>query len=124
MAYETESGWGPSREQALLQEYHQVREQNRALRIELERCKNNYVCTSNKLNDKDKPMNKVNVLSKLFLDEDTKTLVEAGILNNNLEIADQSLVMMFFVQKYKKEMAEFARENILEKPDNKAKASK
>lgn len=61
----------------------------------------------------------MNLLANLFLDDDTKSLVEAGILGSDLVVRDQAFVMNFIVQKYKAEMAEMARKTILKKEETK-----
>ncbi len=57
-------------------------------------------------------MSKLTVLAKKMFDKDTKTLIKAGVLNNDLEVANQQFVLSFLVDKHKAELAALAQEQL------------
>jgi hypothetical protein len=57
-------------------------------------------------------MSTLTVLAKKVFDKDTKTLIKAGVLNNDLEVANQQFVLSFLVDKYKAELAALAQEQL------------
>lgn len=56
-----------------------------------------------------KKMSKLNTLARKLFDADTRVLVEAGVLDDDLSIRDEEFVLSFVVGKYKAELAKEAR---------------
>ena len=61
-----------------------------------------------------KPMAKLSTLAKKLLDPDTKALVKAGVLNNELEVADEEFVLSYLVNLHKEGLAKEARKKLRE----------
>ena len=55
--------------------------------------------------------NNINQLQNKFLDKDTKTLIETGVLNNDLSVNNAMFVLSYLVGERKEELAKAAREN-------------
>lgn len=57
-------------------------------------------------------MGRVKTLARKLLDKDTQSLIEAGVLTNDLSVRDTDFVLSFLVNQYKKELAIEARAKI------------
>ena len=64
---------------------------------------------------------KLSLLARKLLDRDIRTLVKAGILNEQLEVADIQYVLGFIVSKFKNELALEARKDKKDKEEEKEK---
>lgn len=59
-------------------------------------------------------MDKLSLIAKKTLDADTRTLINAGVLNQRLEVENTDLVIEFIVDKFKAELADLARKQMTE----------
>lgn len=59
-------------------------------------------------------MDKLSLIAKKTFDTDTRTLINAGVLNQRLEVEDTDLVIEFIVDKFKAELAALARKQMAE----------
>jgi hypothetical protein len=64
---------------------------------------------------------KLSLLARKLLDRDIRTLVRAGILNEQLEVADIQYILNFIVYKFKDELALEARKDKKDKEEEKEK---
>lgn len=59
------------------------------------------------------PMN-MKLIAKKMLNPDLRTLIKAGILNNDLSVANPNFILEFYVNKHLKELAAEAKERMKE----------
>ena len=59
------------------------------------------------------PMN-MKLIAKKMLNPDLRTLIKAGVLNNDLSVANPSFILEFYVNKHLKELAAEAKERMKE----------
>lgn len=60
-----------------------------------------------------KPMN-IKVLAKKMLSPELRTLIKAGVLNDDLSIANKHFILEFYVQRHLKELAAEAKAHLAE----------
>jgi hypothetical protein len=59
------------------------------------------------------PMN-IKLIAKKMLNPDLRTLIKAGVLNDDLSIANHQFILEFYVNKHLKELAVEAKERMKE----------
>ena len=59
------------------------------------------------------------LLAKKLLSPDLRTLIKAGILNDDLSICNEKFILEFYVQKHLKELAAEAKEKMAELKEEK-----
>ena len=69
--------------------------------------------TNNNTNMKGKTiMQKLSLIARKTFDKDTKTLIKAGVLDNNLQVVDRQFVLDFIASQHTKELAAVAQERL------------